>query len=272
MHVVNICAMLSEKLPVLQRKSAKLRRYPGVILSTLSARVLIVDKGSEGAAHTRRSLEKAGYETCCVSDIQEGLRQFFAIQPALVLISEKGAGDDIWYLCERIREISTTPILVITPVEEHRNRIRGLNAGADGCLTWPYSNHELIAYVEALLRRSQMHSGEAQGNSYSDGILTIDYDKWEVYVRGKKIPLSRLEYLLLTALVQHAEQILNYDKLLDLVWGEGQGSLETLKSHISSLRRTIEEHAENYELIQTIRGVGYSYYKPRQAEKFSSPR
>src|SRR4030042_5230704 len=83
------------------RKSRKSRRYPGVILSTLSARVLIVDKGSEGAAHTRRSLEKAGYETCCVSDIQEGLRQFFAIQPALVLISENGAGDDIWYLWAR---------------------------------------------------------------------------------------------------------------------------------------------------------------------------
>jgi len=238
-----------------------------MIISTRSTRILIVDKDDAGTACTRRSLEKAGYKTCYAPDAQEGLRQFFTHQPALVIIAAKGARDDVWNLCERIREISSVPILVTTTIAEHRNRIRGLNAGADGCLIWPCNNHELIAYVEALLRRLQMLKGEAQGNVYSDGVLTIDYDKWEVYIQGKKIPLSRLDYLLLTALVQHAEQILGYDSLLDLVWGEGQGSLETLKSHISSLRRTIEEHAENDELIQTVRGVGYCYFRPRQAEK-----
>lgn len=241
--------------------------YLAMILSIPNARILIIDKDAAGAACTRKLLEKAGYETCYASDAHEGLRQFFALQPALVLMSGKGARDDIWSLCERIREISAVPILVTTSVEEHKNRIRGLNAGADACLIWPCSNRELIAHVEALLRRLQLPHSEAQGNGYADGILTIDYDKWEVYIRGEKVPLSRLDYLLLTALVQHGEQILSYDRLLDLVWGEGQGSLETLKSHISSLRRTMEEHAENYELIQTVRGVGYSYYKPRQVEK-----
>jgi DNA-binding response OmpR family regulator len=243
-----------------------------MILSTRRARILVIDRDAAGAACTGKSLEKAGYETSYASDAPEGLRQFFTLQPALVFISGKGARDEIWTLCEKIREVSTVPILITTPAEEYRSRIRGLNAGADGCLIWPCSNRELIAYVEALLRRLQMPNGEAQGNRYTDGILTIDYDKWEVYIRGQKIPLSRLDYLLLTALVQHGEQILSYDKLLDLVWGEGQGSLETLKSHISSLRRTAEEYSENYDLIQTIRGVGYSYYRPRQEEKCNSLR
>jgi len=240
------------------------------ILSYHSARILAICEDTTTAACTQRVLEKAGYITYCASDAQDALREFFAQSPDLVLIEGKGAGDDLWNLCNRVREISIVPILITAPCEEHKNRIRGLNAGADGCLITPCSDQELVAYVQALLRRSQMPSCEVQGNTYADGILTIDYDRWEVYVQGQMIPLSRLDYRLLTTLVQHAEQTLSYDKLLDLVWGEGEGSLETLKSHVSSLRRNIEEYAEHCELIQTIRGVGYSYHRPRLQEKIKS--
>jgi DNA-binding response OmpR family regulator len=205
-------------------------------------------------------IEKAGYEVVEASNGLEGLQIFYRNRPDLVVLDVAMPEMDGWQVLQRIREVSTVPVLMLTAVMHEREKIRGLNEGADDYVTKPFSGEELVARIKAIIRRSSQSNDEDDENYYSDAELTIDFKKHEIFVRGEQITLSPTEFRLLTVLTKHGGQVLSQAKLLDLVWGqEYDESLSVARLYVGYLRKNIEENPRKPKLIETIRGFGYRY-------------
>jgi DNA-binding response OmpR family regulator len=130
-------------------------------------------------------------------------------------------------------------------------------------VTKPFGRQELLARVEALLRRSGPRSEEP--TTYGDGLVTIDFTQREVAVGGNKVALTPLEFKLLTVFVRHPNQVLSHEQLLELVWGDAlSGSRARAKLYVGYLRHKLAEAGAEETLIETVRGFGYRY-RPRAA-------
>ena len=206
-------------------------------------------------------LEKGGYEVFSANDGLSGLREFFKHQPDLVILDVAMPSMTGFELCQRIREVSQVPVIMLTAKGQELDKVRGLNLGADEYLVKPMGRQELLARVGALLRRVYMTPMEP-ANNYSDPVLSLDFAKHEAFVCGEKVALTPTEYRLLSYLVQNPEQVLTLQQIWDRIWGLTGGSLESVKWHIAYLRKKIEMNPEKPELILTVRGVGYFYQKP----------
>lgn len=224
-------------------------------------KILVVDDEPAVVDLLKDWLEEAGYQTIAASDGSEGFKQFFNHRPDLAIIDILMPGTDGFELCQRIREVSQIPIIVLSARGQESYKVRGLHLGADDYLVKPIGGKELLARVAAALRRSRMPAAE-QASSYSDGVVSLDFKQHEAYVRGERVSLTPTEYRLLSYLVQHRGQVVTQQQLWDSVWGWDAGSLDSVKWHISYLRKKIEEDAENPQLVVTVRGVGYRYRAP----------
>ncbi len=171
---------------------------------------------------------------------------------------------DGFELCERIRQMSDVSIIFLTAFGSEDHRVKGLQVGADDYIVKPFSKNELVARVEANLRRAEMPAIQRDEQVYADPVLTIDHRAHLVSVRGSEISLSLLEYRLLTALLKHPGQVLSHTQLLDLAWGPNstETSTDSVRLHISYIRGKIEEDAKCPRLIETVREFGYRYVRP----------
>lgn len=193
----------------------------------------------------------------------DGLRRFYGDRPDLVVLDIAMPVMDGWQVLERLREVSDVPVLILTAAIQERDKLRGLRSGADDYITKPFSGEELLARVEAALRRVVPSEDESDTTGYSDPEIAIDFQKHEVFVRGESVGLSPTEFRLLTALTRSANQVLGQDQLLDQVWGrEYIGSLEVVRLYVGYLRRKIERDHQAPTLIETVRGFGYRYRRP----------
>ncbi|MBI4301455.1 MAG: response regulator transcription factor [Chloroflexi bacterium] len=226
------------------------------------ARVLVVEDDADTGQLVRLRLEKAGYQVFGATDGLTGLREFFKQQPDLVILDILMPQMDGWEVCRRLRQVSDVPIIILTARGQESDEVRGLALGADDYISKPFGNQELIARVQAALRRAQMPAVGKNNQIYSDGIITIDYGRREVYVHGEPVELTPLEYRMLTSLIDYPEQVLTHEQLLDKVWGMDNSSSESVKICVNHLRRKIETDPANPELIVTVRGVGYRYRRP----------
>ena len=224
-------------------------------------KILVVDDEADLVALIREWLEKGGYEVFSASDGLSGLREFFKHQPELAILDVAMPTMTGFELCQRIREVSQIPIIMLTAKGQELDKVRGLNLGADEYLVKPMGRQELLARVAALLRRVYMIPAEPASN-YSDAALSLDFAKHEAFVRGEKVALTPTEYRLLSYLVQNPNQVLTQQQMWDRIWGWTGGSLESVKWHIAFLRKKIEVNPEKPYLIVTVRGVGYRYQKP----------
>lgn len=225
-------------------------------------RILVVDDEPSVTELMKELLEEAGHSVVTAFDGLAGLRAFFQHQPDLAIIDIMMPRMDGWELCSRIREVSEIPIIILSAKDQEMEKVRGLAIGADEYITKPVGNKELVARVESALRRARMTTAAEQRQIHSDEVLTIDFLKREVYVRGSQVSLTPLEYKLLCCLVHHTDQVLTLDQLLDRVWGPEYDSPEIIKWHMGHLRQKIEEDPTNPKLVVTVRGVGYRYQKP----------
>ena len=225
------------------------------------AKILVVDDEAALVELIREWLEKGGYEVYGASDGMAGLREFFRHQPDLAILDVAMPVMSGFELCQRIREVSQIPVIMLTAKAQELDKVRGLNLGADEYLVKPMGRQELLARVGALLRRVYMTPMEPASN-YTDSVLSLDFAKHEAFVRGEKVALTPTEYRLLSYLVQHPDQVLTLQQMWDRIWGWTGGSLESVKWHIAYLRKKIEQNPEKPELILTVRGVGYRYQKP----------
>lgn len=204
-------------------------------------------------------LERAGYRVSQAGDGRTGLRIFHERRPDLVVLDISMPELDGFQALERIRDLSDAPVLMLTAHNTELERVRGLKAGADDYLGKPFGRQELLARVEALLRRTRDPDDEGEA-VYSDELLEIDFARRGVTVRGRQVSLTPLEFRLLGALVRHADQVLSSDQLLEQAWGDVDGrSPDQVKLYISYLRRKLSGGASEPAPIETVRGFGYRY-------------
>jgi two-component system KDP operon response regulator KdpE len=226
-------------------------------------KVLIVDDEPDIRDALGRKLRREGFEVVLCSDGLEGLRAFHAERPDLVSLDIIMAGGmDGLTVCQRIREIADTPIMMLSAQAiTEEDVIYGLNAGADEYLTKPVRLNEFLARVQALLRRSQLSISEPE-QGYNDGYLNIDLHRRHVYVDNRKIHLTPTEFKLLAVLMENAGRVVSQRDLLEQVWGrEYIDDIYYPRVYISQLRRKIEPDATNPIYILTEHRVGYRFEK-----------
>jgi DNA-binding response OmpR family regulator len=225
-----------------------------------ASRILVVDDDEDIRGLLRALLERAGHEVSDAPDGRAGLRELYAGSPDLVILDVAMPGLDGWATLERIREVTDVPVLMLTARDAELERVRGLMGGADDYVVKPFGRQELVARVEALLRRPRSGGGE---DTYADARLSISFAQQAVRYDDREVALTRLEYRLLSAFVRHPNQVLSHDQLRELVWGDTLStSRDEVKLYVGYLRRKLSPAAPRATPIETVRGFGYRYRPP----------
>jgi DNA-binding response OmpR family regulator len=226
-----------------------------------ATRILVVDDDEDIRTLVVQLLERAGHKVEQAPDGRSGLRALHASPPDLVVLDVSMPDMDGWQTLERIRDLSDVPVIMLTARGEELERVRGLQGGADDYVTKPFGRQELLARVQALLRRTASRSESAE--TYGDGLVTIDFAQRAVTYGGRDVSLTPLEFKLLATLVRHPRQVLSRDQLLELVWGDAFGvSGDQVKLYVGYLRRKLDADAPETVPIETVRGFGYRYKPP----------
>ena len=221
-------------------------------------RILVVDDDEDIRGLVRELLERRGFAVGEAVDGKQALQVFYEARPDLVLLDVNMPGLDGWATLERIRELSDVPVIMLTARSEELEKTRGLRAGADDYVTKPFGRQELLARVEALLRRAGGREA-APAETYSDPFVSIDFAQRAVTAGDQPVDLTPLEFRLLTAFVRHPNQVLSHEQLLELVWGDLDASREQVKLYVGYLRKKLSPDAPDQAPIVTRRGFGYTY-------------
>jgi DNA-binding response OmpR family regulator len=223
-------------------------------------RILVIDDDPDIRRLVAELLHRAGHEVVEADSGRSGLRAFHASSPNLVVLDVSMPDLDGWKTLERIRDLSDVPVLMLTARGGELERVRGLQSGADDYVTKPFGRQELVARVQALLRRSRRQGEAERPETYADETLSIDFGQRAVSYGGRDVALTPLEFKLLTAFVRHPRQVLSRDQLLELVWGDSFGVAgDQVKLYVGYLRRKLDPAAPDSVPIETVRGFGYRY-------------
>jgi DNA-binding response OmpR family regulator len=223
-----------------------------------AATILVIDDDTDIRRLVRTLLERAGYAVLEAPDGRAGLRIFFAEAPDLVVLDVSMPERDGWETLERIRDVSEAPVMMLTSQTAEAERVRGLQSGADDYVSKPFGRQELLARVEALLRRSGPR--DVDQKAYADERVEIDFTQRTVEVDGRSVKLTPLEFKLLSEFVRHPNQVLSREQLLELVWDDPYDvSGDQVKLYVSYLRRKLDPEAPERVPIETVRGFGYRY-------------
>jgi DNA-binding response OmpR family regulator len=224
-----------------------------------SARVLVIDDDADIRRLVAELLRRAGLLVDQAEDGRAGLRALHNTPPDLVVLDVSMPDLDGWETLERIRDLSEVPVLMLTARGAELERVRGLKAGADDYVVKPFGRQELVARVQALLRRAGPGAVEPQAR-YADDRLTIDFAQRAVTFDGADVSLTPLEFKLLAAFVRNPRQVLSRHQLLELVWGNTHGvSGDQVKLYVGYLRRKLAPEDPSGVPIETVRGFGYRY-------------
>jgi len=220
-------------------------------------RILVVDDERRILNFLTSNLRAQGYEVITASDGLEALEQFHACNPDLILLDilmPKMNGLDV---LKEIRGFSNIPIIFLSAKGNERDKISGLDMGADDYISKPFSPDELVSRIEALMRRVRPNEAKIP-EELSLGDITMDFKAHKVIVRGKTIYLTRLEWLLLSELALNADRLMSYEDLLVRVWGaEYRNDVQFLRTWISRLRSKIEKKPYDPRIILTVTKMGY---------------
>ena len=221
--------------------------------------VLIVEDDPNIRELLQLYLEKDGYAVTVASAGGQGLDKFRAIKPNLVLLDVMMPVMDGWAVCRAIRAESTTPVIMLTAKGETDDKVMGLKAGADDYVTKPFEMKELLARVEAVLRRSDRNVENTKTRRLVFDKLIIDMDAFELIVDGKKVDTPPKEMELLFYLASSPNRVYTRNQLLDEVWGfDFFGDSRTVDVHVKRLREKLEGVSEGWSL-KTVWGVGYKF-------------
>lgn len=231
-------------------------------------KILVIDDEESIVEFVRLGLRYEGFQVESAPDGEEGITKAQRISPELVILDLMMPGIDGIEVCQRLRTNPTTrdiPILMLTAKDDVRDRIEGLDAGADDYLTKPFDFDELLARIRAILRRqnrtrtSQVSSGEVGSDQvlqFAD--LRLNMATREVTRGGRLIELTATEYNLLHLFMNHPRQVLDRQTILNRVWGyDFLGETNIIEVYVRYLREKIEDSPSTPRLIQTVRSVGY---------------
>jgi DNA-binding response OmpR family regulator len=204
-------------------------------------------------------LGEAGMKIASAVDGHVALKQFYAERPDAVVLALDLPELDGWEALATIRELSDVPVLVLAVDDREIEKVRALRGGADDFMSKPFSRPEILARIEALLRRPR--AAEEAPDLFMDDFVRIDHRGHEVEVLGRQVKLTPTEFRMLAAFTQHVGQALTHTQLLTMVWGESHRDSGEVKLYVSYLRRKLRE--AGVEPVETVRGIGYRY-RPRR--------
>ena len=220
-------------------------------------KILVVDDDVNICELLRLYLEKEGYTVSIVNDGESAVKSFGEIQPDLMLLDIMLPRLDGWQVCREIRKFSDKPIIMLTAKGETFDKVLGLELGADDYVVKPFEMKELLARINAVLRRSEIPDDTHKRLVFDK--LVIDLDSYELIVDGKKIDTPPKELELLYHLAATPNRVYTRNQLLDEVWGfDYFGDSRTVDVHVKRLREKVENVSDQWAL-KTVWGVGYKF-------------
>ncbi len=229
--------------------------------------ILVVDDEPRLLRLVREVLLAVGYRVAVAGDGQTALEKVAIERPDLVLLDILlPHGMDGYEVCQRIREFSDVPVIMLTAKAREADKLQGFDVGADDYLTKPFSSKELLARVRAVMRRSK-HPEEVRSEAdFACGKLSINFAQHRVFVDGTEVALTATEYQLLRQLALNANCVVLHEQLLTEVWGpEYREEIDYLRAYIRYLRKKIEPDPSSPRYILTTPGVGYMLSCPQEA-------
>lgn len=231
-------------------------------MSSKKAVVLVVDDDVRMLRMMKRLLELENFQVLVANNGEASLRVFEKETPDLVLLDIMMPVMDGYTVCQRIREFSQVPIIMVTAKGDDREKVEGLDTGADDYVTKPFSASELAARVRAIFRRMRTQDKPA-GAIFRNKDLVIDFTSHRVTVDDRELNLTSTEYRLLSYISLNSGRVVTPDQLLDKVWGEEYiGAPHLLQVNIARLRKKLGDDAKNPTYILTRPGIGYIMPKP----------
>jgi two-component system KDP operon response regulator KdpE len=229
--------------------------------------VLIIDDDTLLCEALRLMLSKMDFKVEVANDAITGLRTAYAFKPDVILLDIMMPSMDGWQTCQRFREMSDVPIIMLTALDSQENVVKGLDLGADDYIVKPVVANELAARIRAVLRRtsrSAVSASNGNGNGrepiFKQDSLVIDFDKYEVMVDSERVDLTPTEFKLLSVLARYKGRVLPHEFLLTEVWGpEYVGEIDYLRLYVSYLRRKLEKDKSRPSLIHNEWGIGYRF-------------
>ncbi|HEX6117269.1 MAG TPA: response regulator transcription factor [Solirubrobacterales bacterium] len=226
------------------------------------ARVLLIEDEADIRALLRNVVEREGMQVIEAGDGREGLRAFYKYQPDLVVLDLGLPELDGLQVLERIRELGDVPVLILSARGSELDKVRGLRGGADDYLTKPFGRQELVARMEAIIRRAGVRN-PAVAEVLADELLEIDFPHRRVTAAGNEVELTPTEFRLAAAFARHPDQVLSRDQILEMVWADSsRHSPDQVRLYVGYLRRKLRD-ASGAEPIETVHGFGYRY-SPRR--------
>ena len=225
--------------------------------------ILLVDDDPQLIRLVRANLESVGYKIIVAMDGHSALKLVDMEKPDMIILDIMLPEMNGYEFCQRVREFSALPIIMLTAKVEDADKLRGLKIGADDYVTKPFNVPELMARVEAVLRRTHSSEETKIPPPFTCADITVDFVRRRVIVRGKEIALTLTEYKLLSQLVSNAGRVMLHRELLTNVWGaEYQDELDYLRAYIRHLRRKIEYDPHQPKYILSKPGIGYMFDSP----------
>ncbi len=226
----------------------------------MDPKVLVIDDDVGLLTMLRLGLELQGFDVVTAEGGKEGLRRAYQLHPDVVVLDVKMAEMDGWTTCERLRQVSDVPVIMLSGNTAQEDVIKGLSVGADDYMTKPCSLDELTARINSRLRRSAKSTRADDKAIYDDGHLYVDLHREKVLKDGELVELSPTEYRLLAHLVQERGRIVSRRDLMISVWGpEYADELSYLSVYIRYLRCKIEDEPDSPRYIQTRWKLGYYF-------------
>jgi two-component system alkaline phosphatase synthesis response regulator PhoP len=227
----------------------------------MNGKILVVEDEISIQNIIRTYLESAGFTVKVVTNGPSALVEAHQWQPALIVLDLNLPGMDGMEVAARLRETSDVYILMLTARSEEMDRVAGLRMGADDYLTKPFSPRELVARIEAILRRRRPGLSPSMALTFAH--LIINPDSHEALVNGAPLELTVTEFQVLWQLAQHAGRVLTRDQLNNQVWGGSfYGNDRVVDVYVGQVRRKLQD-ATQETLIETVRGVGYKFVDKR---------
>lgn len=222
--------------------------------------ILIVEDDKYIVNFMSMTLKEEGYGYYIAKSVKEAISLFYANQPDMILLDlglPDGDGIDV---VRNVRELTNTPIIVVSARQEEQEKIQILDAGADDYVTKPFYMGELMARIRVAMRKMEHMTPECAPEMFVKDYLTVDYIKRSVMIDGEEIHLTPIEYKILVLLIANRGKVLTHNYILKEIWGYGEGvEAGTLRVFMATLRRKIEKNPSEPIFIQTEVGVGYRF-------------
>jgi two-component system, OmpR family, KDP operon response regulator KdpE len=226
----------------------------------VNERVLLIDDNPELVDLAQTWLRNAGYDACTAKDGNEGLQQLYCYRPDLVLLDIAMPRMDGWEVCRRIREMCEIPIIMVSVNGQKSDLVKAFNLGVDDYITKPIHFPELVARVQAVLRRHSTNAKQDEKDVFHNEEIDLEWRSRQVWVRGQRVTLSPTEFRLLSCLIENRGWVVTHEELLRKVWGPNYlGDRSYVKLYVRYLREKIEAEPSKPKWILTERGVGYRF-------------